>query len=305
MAPDWASVLYQNLPNVKLIPLENKYLHGMTAIRKQTALIRSHRFDRGGLLTPSFSSALAFQIGRVRDRFGYPGEGRGIFLNCPVNRIENIIHRSQSYLHIMSALCRTDLKAESSRIDITESMYESVRLLSDEYDINAGESYMVIAPRAVAESRRWGAENYAALAAMISERIGLRIILLGTAGEYGDGEIIARGNPKVVNLCGKTDIGQAATILDGARLFVGNDSGLAHLASIVGTPLVVLSGADRPAETSPLSDAKTVLIKDHLECISCVKNTCKLKGERFMQCMRLITVDEVLRAVKQRLESVL
>ncbi|MBN2227077.1 MAG: lipopolysaccharide heptosyltransferase II [candidate division Zixibacteria bacterium] len=303
LAPDWASVLYQNIPNVRLIHLEASDLHGLKAIKRQVALIRKHRFTCGGVLPPSFSSALALYLGNVRNRYGFPGEGRGIFLNHPLPPPDRIMHRSHLYMDVLSALCRTELSAGIVHLDITESMRESVRSLYLEYNLKQDKSCVVIAPRAVAESRRWGAKNYAALAGKMAERTGLRIILLGTIGEFDDGEIIAGNNPHVVNLCGKTDLGQAATILAGARLFVGNDSGLAHLASAVGTPLVVLSGADRPAETSPSSDKKTVLLKDDLDCISCVKNVCKLKGDRFMQCMHLISVNEVWDAVRQRLES--
>jgi ADP-heptose:LPS heptosyltransferase len=36
-----------------------------------------------------------------------------------------------------------------------------------------------------------------------------------------------------------------------------------------------------------------VILKDRLDCISCVKNTCPLSGDEYMQCMKQITVDEV------------
>jgi len=74
---------------------------------------------------------------------------------------------------------------------------------------------------------------------------------LGSAAEYEAGEKVATRNKGILNLCGKTDIGSAAALLSRCRLFIGNDSGLAHLAAAVDVPLVVLSGADSPAETSP------------------------------------------------------
>ncbi|RKX24312.1 MAG: lipopolysaccharide heptosyltransferase II, partial [Candidatus Zixiibacteriota bacterium] len=107
----------------------------------------------------------------------------------------------------------------------------------------------------------------------------------------------------VFNICGKTDIETAGAVLSMARLFAGNDSGLAHLAAAVDIPLVVLSGADDPKETSPLSANKKVIIKDHLDCISCVKNDCPKKNDEFMRCMKEITVSEVFDAIRDKLSS--
>ena len=80
--------------------------------------------------------------------------------------------------------------------------------------------------------------------------------------------------------------------------FVGNDSGPAHRAAAVGTPVVVISGPDDPAETSPMANRKRLLYADHLECISCVKNKCPLKGDEYMQCMKAIDLDEVFAAIE-------
>ena len=107
-----------------------------------------------------------------------------------------------------------------------------------------------------------------------------------------------------INLSGKTSLRESGAILAGASLFVGNDSGPAHLAAAVGTPLVVLSGADDPQETSPISKRKRLVRLAELECISCVKNKCPLKGKDFMRCMEDITVDmvegEIIRLLANR-----
>ena len=105
---------------------------------------------------------------------------------------------------------------------------------------------------------------------------------------------VDREDGQVANLAGKTSLRELAAICSRASLFVGNDSGPAHLAAAVGAPIVVLSGADDPKETSPLSNSKRLIYLDHLECISCVKNRCPLRGDETMRCMDDITVDMVM-----------
>ncbi|MFC1475344.1 glycosyltransferase family 9 protein, partial [Candidatus Zixiibacteriota bacterium] len=82
-----------------------------------------------------------------------------------------------------------------------------------------------------------------------------------------------------------------------ATVFIGNDSGPAHLAAAVGANIVVLSGADDPKSTSPMVKNKRMLYLDELECISCVKNKCPLKNEAYMMCMKSIKVDDVYNTI--------
>jgi ADP-heptose:LPS heptosyltransferase len=150
-------------------------------------------------------------------------------------------------------------------------------------------------------------ENYTELARSITKELKLRVILIGGPDDRKEGDKIAGTFEtedyldEVINLAGKTTLRETAALLSRARLFIGNDSGPAHLAAAVGVPVVVLSGADDPKETSPISSHKKLIYRDQLECISCVKNKCPLKGEAFMQCMKGLSREEVFAAVKESL----
>jgi heptosyltransferase-2 len=304
LLPGWAVPLLSSLEDVDLLPIPNEKLHGPGAVPYQSRLLRQHRFDLGALLTPSFSSALIFSLGGVGHRYGYPGEGRGFLLNRPFRLLKDIgAHRSMKYAALLEYMARTTLPYEFPRIEITPGSAEKAAALLDEAGLKPGTEYAVISPRAVAASRRWGTHNYGALARRLIEEYDLKVALLGTWQERPAGEEVAGFHENIFNLCGLTDLDTAAAVMHGARLFVGNDSGLAHLAAAAGIPLVVLSGADNPEETSPLSRRKTVIVKDYLECIACVKNTCPLTGEAFMRCMKDITVGEVFNAAAGRLNK--
>ena len=156
----------------------------------------------------------------------------------------------------------------------------------------------------MARSRRWGQENYIELIKWLVSDCGLKVVLIGSIDDRPDGDEIqqATASGKVVNLAGRTSIREAAAILSCARVFVGNDSGPAHLAGAVGVPIVVLSGADDPRSTSPMAVRKELIYLDKLDCISCVKNVCPLKGDDRMQCMTGITVEMVKDSVKTLLD---
>ncbi|SYZ72461.1 putative ADP-heptose--LPS heptosyltransferase 2 [Candidatus Zixiibacteriota bacterium] len=303
LGPDWADKIYGQVPEISFIPIAGYRLHGVQAISYQTPVVRQERFDRGLLLTPSFSSALIFFRGRVKERYGYAGEGRRILLNHTLEYAHDIvIHRSQRYIHLAEFFLDRKLSQGRPLMKFPATDMAGAEKIMFEFKIDARIPLVAIAPQAVAESRRWGVDKYAQLADRLVRRYDCQIILLGTKAEAPAGSEVARNNRRIFNLCGLTDIGSAAALLSRVLLFVGNDSGLAHLAAAVDIPIVVLSGADNPAETSPLSDKKTVIIKEHLECISCVKNVCPKRGEAFMRCMKEISVEEVFNAGQKLIE---
>jgi len=304
MMPDWAKPIYKKEGNVKIIALPSNRRHGFSAVLFQVRELRKYKIETGILLTPSFSSALALFAGGIKNRYGYAGDGRRMLLNnCVTLAKEDRLHRSEKYKLLLENAGKKRLEIPPPRILISDSQKYSVADLLEQNGITRTDRYLVIGPQAVAESRRWGTENYAALAGLLIKNLDIKIVLIGTANQYNSGQKIAFDPENIKNLCGKTDIEQAALILAGAVLFIGNDSGLAHLASSVDIPLLILSGADNPKETSPISDKKTVIIKSYLDCISCVKNICPKSGIEYMSCMKEISVKEIFEIISQNILS--
>lgn len=296
LVPHWSEPLYRHLPGAKLHLISAGHLHGPSAIMHQRRIVRKASADRGLLLTPSFSSALIFALAGLKKKSGFASDGRGFLLTDPIDAAMAPAHRAEKYRFMLETFFAQKLSSGIPRIIISPPAFSETARLVEQLGTGETGRYIVIAAQAVAASRRWGTANFADLAGRLIERFGIKIVLLGATAECRAGEEIRANHKDIVNLCGQTDIETAAAILSRAILFVGNDSGLAHLAGGVGVPLVVLSGADNPKETSPLAAKKTVIIKNNLECISCIKNNCPLPGEKFMQCMKQISVEEVFEA---------
>ena len=85
-----------------------------------------------------------------------------------------------------------------------------------------------------------------------------------------------------------------------ARVFVTPDTGPMHIASALGTPMVVLSGAADPDRTGPMSRRDLVVINRELSCVPCRERYCK-RGD--IACMTQMPVDWVMDAVRRRLSA--
>jgi heptosyltransferase-2 len=302
--------LFSGNPGIdKIIPIPSGHIHGMMAVVKIKDLIGSQQqFDIGFILPPSFGAAASFKLAGVRDRVGYIADGRRLLLTKPLPLPEplNAEHRSQLYFSLLRRSSGKDLTYVKPKLFIDETETKAAAAILESFAFAPDDNYVAIACRAVAESRRWGVENYLALTRRIVAESALKVVLMGGPDDRADAEQIASacGEGKVINLAGKTSLRESAAVLSRALGFVGNDSGPAHLAASVGCPIVVLSGADDPKETSPISNRKRLVRLDHLDCIGCVKNKCPLGGETYMACMKGISVDRVMTALTELLTGV-
>jgi heptosyltransferase-2 len=308
LAPDYIGELFEGNPVIdRILRVSLKHLHGLIAVKKIRDIIADDDYDVGYVLPPSFGSASSFKLAGVKIRIGYISDGRRLLLSkpLPLPTPVNSEHRSMLYYNLLRRGANVSLDYVKPRLILSEDDDRKGARLLTEFGLETDQPYVAIACRAVAESRRWGTENYTRLAAELFSRHRLKAVLIGGREDFEAGEeIVARlGSGTIINLAGKTALRESAAVLAQAKLFAGNDSGPAHLAAAVGTPLVVLSGADDPKATSPICDRKKMLYLADLECISCVKNHCSLKDAAFMRCMRGITVEMVLSAAQELLSE--
>ena len=298
LVPENLSELLEPNPAVDdIIDIPTAHVHGLLSVVKIKELLSKDKYDIGYILPPSFGAAASFKLAGVKERIGYIADGRRLLLSKPLALPEplNDTHRSILYFDLLRRGANIELDYVRPKLFLNDADVERGAGLLADYGIKSGEDYVAIAFRAVAESRRWGTRNYIDLIKHLISSHGLKVVLIGTDDDRRTGEEIveATGRHEVKNLAGKTSVREAAAVMSLARLFVGNDSGPAHLAAAVGIPIVVLSGADDPKSTSPMAARKGLIYREELECISCVKNKCPLKGEQQMQCMTLITLDRV------------
>ncbi len=138
--------------------------------------------------------------------------------------------------------------------------------------------YIVISPSARYESRVW--RHYDKLDPLL-DALPYKRVYLGISRDlhFLRGRLPLAGG-KVINLMDKTDIYEAMLIIKHARLFIGNDSGLTHIASAFDVPTVVFFGPTIPEwGFAPFSSRNLVLEVKHLPC-----RPCSLHGEK--KCAR-------------------
>lgn len=277
----------------RVLPLDR----GAGGLLRAAGEVRRGRYERGILLTPSFSSALVFALGRVRRRRGTPTDSRAALLTEPVPRIEGRAHRAAAYWALVTG--ENPAAPPVPRLAVPARERDRWRELAGP----AGAPTVGIFPGSHASSRRWDADRYAGLARRLAGR-GLRVAVFGSPAERELTAAVAGGH--ALDLGGRTDLPLLAAGLAECALLVTNDSGPMHLAAAVGTRTVSLWGPGDPAVTRPLGDGH-LLLRGDLPCIPCTKNRCPRSGTGYRlpdaerECMRMIGVGEVEAVVGARL----
>lgn len=159
--------------------------------------------------------------------------------------------------------------------------------------------YLLVHPFARWKFRMWGLERYSRLIGRLLEVPGFDILLLCAPGEIGAvREVTSRyGKEGRVKIFASSDLIETAVTIQGARLFIGNDSGPLHLAATLGVRFVGLFGPASPALTGP-HRSNGVMLFHPVECSPCDQRTCVRPNN---SCMTLIGEDEVYEAVAQHL----
>jgi heptosyltransferase II len=272
--------------------------------RRAVGLLHRERFDTALLLQNAFQAAWVAWRGGVRERIGYARDGRSALLTRAIavpRRGETPAHEAYYYLELLR---RAGWLAELPAIAQIRLRIEPVAVERAEQTLRAagarpGALRVALAPGAAyGTAKCWPAERFAALADRLIADADADVILFGTDAERDvAARIISGMRHRPVNLAGETPIGDLAAFFAACRVFVGNDSGAAHVAAASGVPVVVIFGPTDAEATAPLTPRRS-LIREPVSCSPCLLRQCPVDH----RCMTRVEVEAVYAAVRHWLE---
>jgi lipopolysaccharide heptosyltransferase II len=170
--------------------------------------------------------------------------------------------------------------------------------------LDRGQAWVAVHPGASAPSRRYPPEHFAEVGTRLVAD-GQQVLFVGSAAEralIGEIRVAMRPPPDdpagtgSFSLGGDLDTAELAAVLAVAPILVANNSGPAHLAAAVGTPVVALYALTNPQHT-PWRVARRVLTHD-VPCRNCYRSVCP---EQHHRCLRGIAPATVVAAVHELL----
>ena len=168
--------------------------------------------------------------------------------------------------------------------------------------------FVAVMPGARWETKRWPEQRFAKVIDRLAEQRGLPAVLLAGPDEValcdrveaycrpsgGDGATPG-GRCRLVNLAGRTGLGELVGVLERAAAVICHDSAPMHLAAALGRPLVCILGPTNPLRTGPYTPAARILQADW-PCVPCyLRRLSQCRHEHV--CMSSIRPEQVLEAV--------
>ena len=146
-------------------------------------------------------------------------------------------------------------------------------------------------------NKQWGSEKFAKLIQILTTCDNVKPIIIGTSDEEAlASEIAELSKAKPILATGKTNIKQLAALIKRCDFLICNNSGVMHIASAVGTPIIAICGPS-PFIWDPAEEGN-VVIRNKMCWPPCDSRICKRQD---MGCMEAITVEDVLKAVEAKI----
>jgi len=267
--------------------------------------LRKYKFDLGIIFPNSFHAAFMLMLLGAKVRIGYRTDGRQLLLthSIPVTKEEkknlyrvNYFHKVLSPVNSEVTPGRYDSKWIGNNVFLKKTLKAA--------GVDKKDFVIAIHPGASKIERAWHADRFGILCQNLIKSYPVKIILLGTCEEKFLLEKISSfcssENIKIVMKHNLTEITQLLKI---SQLFIGNDSGLLHLASLTDTPVVGIFGPGQAATTGPFIDIKKQeIVTRNYPCSPCKQRffeECKPSLYRKPECLESISIKEVSKAVDE------
>ena len=294
LAPRWSLPILTRTPEVRrsveMAAAPGQL--GLIARRRLGHALRRERYDQAIVLPLTVKSALTPFFARIPRRTGYRGEMRYGLLN-DIRTLDTAVLPGTVQRYVALGLPVDAPMPPPTPYPRLAVRSDNQQDLMQRLGLDLERPVILLTPGAeFGPSRRWPIEHFTALARRLTAS-GFQVWVDGSPKEFELGERIRQaGNCGVINLCGRTSLEDAIDLAALATKVVSNDSGLMHVASATGTPVIGLFGSTSPNLAPPLNADRQMFYLD-LPCSPCHQRECPLGHHK---CMRDIGVDEVFRA---------
>jgi ADP-heptose:LPS heptosyltransferase len=185
----------------------------------------------------------------------------------------------------------------ATRLDVTDQAFASAaeKLKAAGFTgFEQAEPFALIHPTAAFATKQWAAENFARIADELSARNLAPVVVVAPNERAVAGALQSYTSGNLV-LMDSLSLPEVTAIASRARLFVGNDSGIAHIAAAAGAPCVVIFGSSNRNHWRPWTSKPNEIVFEELPCQPCPGYFCA-EFEK-PECILRVPVERVLSAV--------
>ncbi len=155
-------------------------------------------------------------------------------------------------------------------------------------------------PVAAFDTKQWATRNFTKIAEFLTEK-GLQVVAVATKKERDVLEKLQKLSSVPIVTFDDLMLPEITALASKAKIFVGNDSGIAHIAAAVKTPSVVIFGSSNRDHWRPWTDAPSEIVFEEFPCQPCAGYVCEQFDEP--KCILSVKVESVFEAIEKVLKK--
>jgi ADP-heptose:LPS heptosyltransferase len=158
----------------------------------------------------------------------------------------------------------------------------------------ANSEFVLMHPAAALATKQWATENFARIAEYL-DHYEVATVAVASRAERALLDELVENSSLPITVFDDLQLPEITALASKARLFVGIDSGLAHIAAAVDTPPVVIFGSSNRDNWGPWTDAPSEMVFSEFHCQPCSGYRCEEFGEP--RCIQSVRVQDVTSAI--------
>lgn len=300
---DWVAPVLEGFSEVnRIITVER----GNVASRaRATKELRGRRYDVAFNLHGGTTATMLTRASGARHRVGYKSYRYSRLHNHaapPANELwgKTATHSVEQQLALLGWVGVPVTDRPAARLAVTPDASKSIKEKLRAEGIEEGAKLALIHPAAAFETKQWAAANFARVAEALAAK-GHGIVSVAAPSEAATLNALRENSAARIAAFTDLSLPEVTALAARSSLFVGNDSGIAHIASAVNTPAVVIFGSSNIMHWHPWANPLSEIVREELPCQPCPGYTCAEFAQP--ECIRRVSVERVLAAIDRTLRS--
>ncbi|MBI3895609.1 MAG: glycosyltransferase family 9 protein [Acidobacteria bacterium] len=284
----WDEILEGNPAIHSVIPLRGKLRTAYRIWREKfAAVVNLHGGPTSAFLTRSSRAKLRAGFDHFRHASAYN-------LHAPtaqeVLRRKGAVHTAEHAASFFFWLGVPPAEIPSAEIFPSPTAIERMQARLRSQGIEEGEEYAVLHPSASYASKQWRIKGFAEVGDYLDRKFGLRSVFACSRAEAELLDELEYHMSSPFFRAVGWPIRELVALTAGARIFVGNDSGPAHIAAAARIPVLVIFGSSHAAVWGPWKAVNSAIVQNYFDCNPCPGDRCYVYDEP--RCILSITTEQ-------------
>jgi lipopolysaccharide heptosyltransferase II len=300
---DWVAPILEGfdaVDNILTFPKKSKRARLQVA-RK----IRHNNYDVAFDLHGGTTATFFIRASGARYRIGFSNYRLSFFYTHLLSSAsdfwqKDFTHSAEQQLALLGFVGVPVENPPKSRLNVTKKARNSIEEKLNSKLRTLNPKIALLHPVAAFETKQWATENFAQVADYLNAK-GWQVVAVATPKERKILENLKQCSVAPVLTFDELTLPEVTALAAKAEIFVGNDSGIAHIAAAVGTPSVVVFGSSNINHWRPWTDAPNEIVYEKFSCQPCAGYFCKEFDKP--KCILSIKTESVIEAIEKLLSE--